>query len=227
MYGEGSIPSIKQLISNTQKGYASPVSKKYLNKIAIKNSFQQLRENINNSVDGGQTASGMQSMMYECTQHETPQNNCDYTDGSNLRTKQLYDCDGTKVCNAIDQTKETNNKCPIGNSQFVIPVVISLLDSTIYMFDKKAEELRPCIIMSDNLPINECGATYFYFESTNNSKNIPKHSLLSRNIIVGLMLKHSDTKHLYYVIRWDWKDLLVDKNKGIIFDYPRSEHCYY
>ena len=81
--------------------------------------------------------------------------------------------------------------------------------------------------MSDNLPINECGATYFYFESTNNSITIPRHSLLSSNIIVGLMLKHSDTKHLYYVIRWDWKDLLVDKNEGIKFDYPRSEHCYY
>lgn len=137
VYGEGSIPTIKQLISNTQKGYASPVVKKYLHKIAIQNSFLQLRESINNSVNDGQTAFGIQSMMYECIPHKKTQNTCEQSDGSNLKTNLLYDCDGTKICNAIDPTKETNNNCPIGNNQFVIPVVISLLDNTIYMFDKK------------------------------------------------------------------------------------------
>lgn len=192
-YGEGSIPSIKKLISSTQIGYAVPVSKKYLNNIAIKNSFLQLKESTSAAVP-------------TATQNK------------------LTDRDGTAVCDAM---YKTNNDCPIGQGCIIIPVVVSLCDETIYMYDKQFDQYRQCKIMNNNMPVTECGATYFYFQCTEHGTTVPSHALLSNDIVVGLMMRHSDTKHLYYVIRWDWTELIVAENDTIAFDSPRFEDCSY
>ena len=77
------------------------------------------------------------------------------------------------------------------------------------------------------MPVTECGATYFYFQCTEHGTTVPSHALLSNDIVVGLMMRHSDTKHLYYVIRWDWTELIVAENDTIAFDSPRFEDCSY
>ena len=188
VYGEGSIPSIKQLISSTQTGYAVPVSKKYLNNHGIKNAFLQLR-------------------------------------GTHATKKELTDRDGTIVCDAMCGTNKRD--CPIGHGCFIIPIVVSLRDNKIYMYDKEYNSYRRCKIMTNNKPVTECGVTYFYFQSSNTDTTLPSNGLLSNDIIVGLMMKHSDAKYLYYVIRWDWTELIVDENNTIVFNSPRFENCSY
>ena len=116
IYGEGSIPSIKQLISSTQKGYTVPVSTKYLNNIGIKNAFLQLR-------------------------------------GTCSSKKQLSDQDSTAVCDAMCATD--NNACPIGDGCVIIPIVVSLSDNKLYMYDKQSNLYRQCNIMTNNKPVIE------------------------------------------------------------------------
>ena len=95
------------------------------------------------------------------------------------------------------------------------------------MYDKQYNLYRQCKIMTNNKPVTECGGTYFYFQSSNNDTTLPSNGLESNDIIVGLMMKHSDVKYLYYVIRWDWTELIVDENNTIVFNSPRFENCSY
>ena len=112
--------------------------------------------------------------------------------------KKLTDRDGTIVCDAMCGTNKRD--CPIGHRCFIIPIVVSLRDNKIYMYDKEYNLYRRCKIMTNNKPVTECGVTYFYFQSSNTDTTLPSNGLVSNDIIVGLMMKHSDAKYLYYVI---------------------------
>ena len=137
----------------------------------------------------------------------------------------LVDCNNENINDAFHNCKQ----CPIKEGIFVIPIVVSLLeDGGIYIYSKRDDLYRQCLLMSQTCPLQEGGAFYFYFNTTEDKKNtIPSLDLKSSNIVVGLMLQHCTEKCLYYVTTWDWKEVLVDKNGEIVFDYPRFDKCSY
>ena len=78
-----------------------------------------------------------------------------------------------------------------------------------------------CLLMTDVRPLHKGGAFYFYFKTTkDNMYTIPSCHLNPSDIVVGLMLRHRSQKFLYYVTTWDWKEILVDQNGEIVFNYP-------
>ena len=137
----------------------------------------------------------------------------------------LVDCNNENINDAFQNCKE----CPIKEGKFVVPIVVSLLqDSGIYIYCKKDDTYRQCLLLGDVCPLHIGGAFYFYFKTTeDNMYTIPSSHLNPSDIVVGLMLRHRSQKFLYYVTTWDWKEILVDKNGEIVFDFPRLDNCSY
>lgn len=143
-------------------------------------------------------------------------------DGRGKKKGALCDRDGQRV------HRHTKESLPLHNMKQVIPVVIGQQSGKIWYVEKtmNGNKLHECRRVGVD-SVEHCGAWYFKYEEIE-SNDWVCGLFNPENCLCGLMMQHVEKKSMYYTVRTDWKELLLDAKTGrALFGWPRFRKAVY
>ena len=232
--GEGSIPKVKQFIHDMKPKFARNAVTSHLRKVSLDNLLSSACNEVNaqmqpNETDNHNSYDHLNHLLRAVAESFEKEANKNGVGGSLLDLDvpdepfSGEDKGGEKVSTYTTHA-HGSQFCPIGRGDLVVPVVIDVNDSGIFIAVKNKTLVR--VLLSHHHTKHVMDAS-FLFSSTTQSGTLQWTEKKKRDLVCGLMLRHKESKDHYYVVNMNWMEARMNKENCLSFALPRFRGALY
>ena len=152
------------------------------------------------------------SRMFDAAKHigvkESSRNGV--MDSNRLIDHQFFGQNGFLDNDSLRAKGVDEGKCPISSHQIVIPIVVDMTTSKIYILEEGNGILFE---LKMDFSSTNIVADALYIRISHKIKNgVPANNFLRKNIVCGVLLQHPIRTSFYYAVTMDWKEMVFCDN---------------